>query len=85
MAKRIRRLQAKLAPDADLDDYVLDWVPDRPSGMRRATYCRLVERLERVSDKRDEYLEPGLLRLLARLMPDDELADGCVACSWRDC
>ena len=42
--------------------------------MRRATYRRLVDRLERVREKRDEYLEPALLRLIARLMPDNELA-----------
>lgn len=75
MAHRIRRLQARLAPDVDVDDYVLDWVPDRPRGMRRATYRQLVDRLERVNDKYDAYLEPGLWRLLGRLMPDDELAD----------
>jgi hypothetical protein len=43
--------------------------------MRRATYQRLVERLERVNNKRDAYLEPGLIRLLARLAPDDLLAE----------
>ena len=75
MAQRVRRLQKRLAPDDDPDDYMLDWVPDRPRGMRRATYRRLVGRLERVNDSRDAYLEPGLLRLLARLMPDDEIAD----------
>jgi hypothetical protein len=75
MTHRIRRLQSRLAPDVDVDDYVLDWIPARPRGMRRATYQRLVERLEQLNDKRDAYLEPGLLRLLARLMPDDELAE----------
>lgn len=75
MAHRIRKLQAKLAPDVDVDEYVLDWVPDRPKGMRRATYRRLADRVERVYDKYDAHLEPGLWRLLARLMPDDELAD----------
>jgi len=66
MAHRIRRLQRRLAPDDDPDDYVLDWVPDRPRGMRQATYRRLVERLEQVNDKHDGYLGPGLLRTLAR-------------------
>ena len=75
MAQRVRRLQKRLAPDEDPDDYMLDWVPDRPRGMRRATYRRLVGRLERVNDSRDVYLEPVLQRLLERLMPDDELAE----------
>ena len=75
LAHRIRRLQARLAPEDDPDDYVLQWIPDRPRGMRRATYRGLVERLERVRVKRDAYLEPGLLRVLARLAPDDELAE----------
>jgi hypothetical protein len=74
MAHRIRKLQARLAPDDDPDDYVLEWVPDRPQGMRRATYGRLVDRLEQVNDKRDAYLEPGLLRSMARWMTDDALA-----------
>ncbi len=73
MAYRIRRLQARLAPDVDVHDYVLDWVPDRPRGMRRATYRRIVERLERLHDKHDAYLEPGLLRSMARFMSDDLL------------
>jgi hypothetical protein len=30
MAHRIRKLQARLAPDDDPDDYVLEWVPDPP-------------------------------------------------------
>jgi len=38
-------------------------------------YRRLVDQLERVNDKRDAYLEPGLLRSLARLMSDDVLAE----------
>jgi hypothetical protein len=75
MAHRIRKLQARLAPDDNPDDYLIDWVPDRPRGMRRATYRRLVDRLERLNDKRDGYLEPGLLRVLARCMTDDQLAD----------
>ena len=75
MAKRIRRLQTRLAPDEDADDFDIDWIPDRPRGMRRATYRRLVDQLGRVNGKRDAYLEPGLLRLLAQLMSDDELAD----------
>jgi len=75
MAHRIRKLQGRLAPDDDPDDYVLDWVPYRPKGMRRATYRRLVERLERANDKRDAYLEPGLFRVLARCMADDMLTE----------
>ena len=75
MTHRIRRIQQRLAPDDDPEDYVLEWVPDRPRGMRRATYQRLVDQLERLTEKRDAHLEPGLLRLLARLIPDDELAD----------
>ena len=74
MAQRIRRLQARLAPGVGMEDFEIDWVPHRPKGMRRATYRRLVDRLEQVSKKRDAYLEPGLLRAIARLMPDDELA-----------
>ena len=68
MAHRIRRLQSRLAPGVDVDDYVLDWVPRRPRGMRRVTYGRLVDRTLRLIEKRDEYLEPGLLRVLARCM-----------------
>jgi hypothetical protein len=74
MAQRIRKLQGRLAPDDDPNDYVIEWIPERPKGMRRATYRRLVDRLERVSNKRDAYLEPGLLRLLARCQTDDDLA-----------
>lgn len=74
MAHRIRKLQGRLAPGDDPDDYVIDWVPDRPRGMRRATYRRLVERLACVNDKRDTYLEPAMMRLLARWMTDEELA-----------
>jgi hypothetical protein len=74
MVSRIRKLQARLAPHDDPDDYVTEWVPRRPKGMRRVTYRRLVERLERVNDKRDAYLEPGLLRVLGRFMTDDDLA-----------
>jgi hypothetical protein len=73
MARRIRRLQKRLAPDEDPNDYVVEWVPDRPKGMRRATYRRLVQRLEQLVDKRDAYLEPGLLRLFARLLPSERL------------
>ena len=75
MTHRIRRLQSRLAPDVDPNDYVIEWVPRRPRGMRRATYRRLVDRLERVNDKRDAYLEPGLLRVLERCITDDELAE----------
>jgi len=75
MAHRIRKLQGRLAPDDDPDDYVIDWVPDRPKGMRRATYRRLVERLERANDERDAYLEPGLFRVLARCMTDEVLTE----------
>ncbi len=75
MVRRIRRLQTRLAPGVDVDDFEIDWIPDRPRGMRRATFDRLVGRLERVNDKRDAYLEPGLLRLLARFMTDDQLAE----------
>jgi hypothetical protein len=74
MAHRIRKLQARLAPDDDPNDYVLEWVPDRPRGMRRATYGRLVDRLEQLTEKRDAYLEPGLLRSMARWMTDDQMA-----------
>lgn len=42
--------------------------------MRRATYRRLVDRLEHVNDKRDAYLEPGLWRLMERLLTEDDLA-----------
>lgn len=75
---RIRQLQKRLAPDDDPNDYVIDWVPRRPRGMRRATYRRVVCQLESLVDKRDAYLEPGMLRALARiarLAQDDELAD----------
>jgi hypothetical protein len=75
MAQRIRRLQARLAPGVDTEDFEIDWVPDRPKGMRQSTYRRLVERLERVNDKYDAYLEPDLLRLLARFMTDDQLEE----------
>ena len=74
LTRQIRRLQSRLAPDADPNDYVIDWVPRRPRGMRRATYRRLVERLEQANDRRDAYLEPGLLRVLERCMTDDDLA-----------
>jgi hypothetical protein len=74
MAQRIRRLQARLAPGVDIEVFEIDWVPDRPKGMRSATYRRLVDRLEQVSEKRDAYLEPGLLRVLARC-PTDDLTD----------
>lgn len=78
MTYRIRKLQARLAPDDDPNDYVIDGIPRRPRGMRRATYRRLVDRLERVNDKRDAYLNLGILRALVRLerfAPDDELTD----------
>lgn len=75
MAHRIRKLQAKLAPDVDVDDYVLCRVPDRPKGMRQASYRRLADRLEMVYEKYDAYLEQGLWRPLAQLAPDDELDD----------
>ena len=75
LTKRIRHLQARLAPDECPDDYVVDWVPDRPKGMRRRTYERLVDRLLTVVDKRNAYLEPGLLRVLARCMTQGELDD----------
>jgi hypothetical protein len=64
-----------LAPDEDVDDYVIDWVPNRPKGMRRSTYARLVERLEHANDRRDAYLEPGLIRLLTRCMTQEQLDD----------
>lgn len=66
MAHRIQRLQRRPAPAIDVDDYVIDRAPDRLKGMRQATNRRLVERLERVKDKQDAYLEPGLLRVLCR-------------------
>jgi hypothetical protein len=75
LTKCIRHLQARLAPDEDVDDYVVDWVPDRPKGMRRHTYAKLVERLEHANDRRDAYLEPGLIRLLARYMTQEQLDD----------
>ena len=76
VAHRIRRLQERVAAGVDVDDFVIDWIPDRPKGMRRATYRRLVDRLELLNDKYDACLEPGLLRLLLRLRGiDDELAE----------
>jgi len=71
MAYGIRKVQRLLAPAEDADDYLLEWVPRRPPGMRRATYRRLVDRALRLVEKRDEYLEPGLLRLFTRLMKLD--------------
>lgn len=71
MLAGIRRLQKRLAPDEDVDYCGVDWVPDRPKGMREATYCRLVDRSIAAVEKRDAYLNPALLRLLARLMPGE--------------
>ena len=75
LAHGIRRLQTRLAPDVDVDDFVVDWVQNRPKGMRQRTYGKLVDRLERLNGKRDAYLEPGLLRVLARCMTQGELDD----------
>ena len=75
LTKRIRHLQARLAPDDCVDDYVVDWVPDRPKGMRRRTYAGLVQRLVHANDRRDTYLEPGVLRVLARLMTQEQVED----------
>lgn len=67
MVYGIRRLQKRLAPEIDPDDYVIDYIPKRPPGMRRRTYQRLKQRALALIDARDAYLEPGLLRLIARL------------------
>lgn len=75
MARRIRQIQGRLAPDDDPDDYTIDWLPARPKGMRRRTYERLAEKMVAVVDKRDAYLEPGLLRLLARYSSPEMLAE----------
>jgi hypothetical protein len=75
MARRIRRTQHRLAPGEDADDYTIEWIPDRPKGMRQRTYGKLVERLEWLNDKRDAYLEPGLLRVLARCITQDQMDD----------
>lgn len=71
MAHAVRKIQQRLAPDVDVDDYVLEWMPRRPRGMRKATYRRLVDKAWRLIEKRDDYLEPQLLRVLTRCMKFD--------------
>jgi hypothetical protein len=67
MAYGIRRIQRRLAPEIDPDDYVVEYVPNRPSGMRRRTYERLCNRVWALVEARDDYLEPGFVRMLAKL------------------
>jgi len=71
MTHRIRRLQARLASGEDVNDYDIAWIPRRPRGMRRATYQRLVATLEAIIEKYDAHLDAGLLKVIARLAPDE--------------
>lgn len=63
----IRKLQWRLAPDED--DVDVYWVPWRPRGMRRDTYRRLVERLTKLQQARDDIFAVQILGLMRKYGP----------------
>lgn len=63
----IRRLQKRLAPKFDPNDLETDWIPGRPSGMRRRMYWRLRARLDRAIQAYDAQYEQRIVQALVTL------------------
>lgn len=72
MVERVHRIQQRLAPDQDVSNYGLEWVPRRPKGMRQRTNDAWVQRLWTAIEKRDSYLGPLTLRMIERLAHLDQ-------------
>lgn len=67
----IAKLQRRLAGVEG--DFYPDWVPWRPRGMRRHTYRRLVERLTKLQQTRDDIFDFKIAGFMQRwgLLPED--------------
>ena len=60
----IAKLQRRLAPgESDLSP---DWTPERPAGMRQRTYKRLVVRLARYQDAREDIFALRIAQFMRR-------------------
>lgn len=75
LVRAIQRLQEKLDPEDTDGDFSPDYVPRRPRWMRRHTYRRLAERLDRLQQARDDIWNVRLLTFARRwgALPDDLL------------